>query len=138
MHDFHEQRIVARDRLSASKSLLLYSGAGAVGTAAHFVVLFATLRLLGPVAASTLGAIVGCMINYFLARQFVFASTESCKRSFPRFVTVAFIGIAVNAAVINAFVGVLPIADNQAVASVLVLLLGYSLNRTWTFNEQQA
>jgi putative flippase GtrA len=136
MYEDRDQSISHRDDVSALKSLLLYGGAGAVGTAAHFMILFAALQWMAPVLASTLGAIAGCIINYFLARQFVFASTGSCRRSFPRFVTVALIGIALNAIVINTFVDILPIALNQAVASGLVLLLGYSLNRIWTFNDQ--
>ena len=122
--------------VSWGKTLVLYGGAGAVGTAAHFMVLFATLRLLGPVAASTLGAIVGCIINFFLARQYVFASTTSCARSLPRFASVAIFGIAINAMIINAFVGILPIALSQVVASGTVLLLGYTLNKRWTFDER--
>ncbi|MDH3265436.1 MAG: GtrA family protein [Gammaproteobacteria bacterium] len=137
MHRLQDQSIARPDLLSVSKSLLMYGGAGAIGTAAHFAVLFATLQFMDPVPASTLGAIVGCVINYFLARRFVFASTASCGRSFPRFVTVAIIGIAFNAVVIGALVDVLPIALNQAVASGLVLLLGYFLNRTWTFDDHQ-
>ena len=122
--------------LMTLKRFVMYGGAGAVGTAAHFMVLFATLHLLGPVAASTLGAIVGCVINYFLARQYVFASTTSCARSLPRFASVAIVGIAINAMIINAFVGVLPIALSQVVASGTVLLLGYTLNKRWTFDER--
>jgi putative flippase GtrA len=137
MHRSQEQSIAHRGLLSASKSMLMYGGAGAIGTAAHFAVLFTTLQFMGPVPASTLGAIVGCVINYFLARRFVFASTASCGRSCPRFVMVAVIGIAFNAVVIDALVDVLPIALNQAVASGLVLLLGYFLNRTWTFDDHQ-
>ncbi len=122
--------------LMTLKRFVMYGGAGAVGTAAHFMVLFATLRLVGPVAASTLGAIVGCIINYFLAHQYVFASTTSCARSLPRFASVAIFGIAINAMIINAFVGVLPIALSQVVASGTVLLLGYTLNKRWTFDER--
>ena len=121
--------------LTQSKTLVYYSAAGAVGTAVHFAVLFAALDFAGPVPASTLGAIAGCIVNYFLARKFVFSSTQACKRSFPRFVSVAIFGIAVNAIVIKTFVGVLPIAISQTIASGIVLLLGYSLNRLWTFND---
>jgi len=117
-------------------SFLRYSGAGVIGTAIHFLVLFAALDYVGPVAASTMGAFVGCIINYSLSRQFVFASTTSCAHSLPRFVSVALLGIAVNAVIIKAFVGVLPIALNQAIASGTVLLLGYALNKKWTFNER--
>ncbi len=121
--------------VSWGKTLVLYGGAGAVGTAAHFAVLFAALGLVGPVIASTMGAIVGCVINFFLARQYVFASTASCTHSFPRFVSVATFGVALNAVIINAFVDVLPIVLNQAVASGAVLLLGFVFNKRWTFNE---
>ena len=135
MSEAHLPSATSTSLLASSKTFLLYGGAGAVGTAFHFGVLFATLSFMGPVLASTLGAIVGCIVNYILARRFVFASTESYRQSFPRFVTVAVVGIAVNAAVIKAFVGVLPIVINQAIASGTVLLLGYSLNRCWTFND---
>ena len=136
MSESHFQGATGESLLASSKLLFLYGGAGAVGTAFHFGVLFATLSLMGPVLASTLGAVVGCIVNYVLAKQFVFASTESYRQSFPRFVTVAVVGIAVNAAVIKAFVGVLPIVINQTIASGIVLLLGYSLNRCWTFNDR--
>jgi len=121
--------------LAESRYLLLYAGVGAIGTAVHFIVLFATLIFVGPVLASTLGAIAGCIVNYYLSRQYVFTSSSSFKTSFPRFVTVALFGITVNAAIISAFVDVLPIAINQAIASGIVLLLGYSLNKIWTFDE---
>ncbi len=124
--------------LANSKSLLLYGGAGAVGTAVHFAVLFATLNFVGPVPASTLGAIAGCIVNYFLARHVVFSLSKPRNGAFARFVTVAVFGIAVNAVVITTLLGVLPIVLNQAVASAMVLLLGYSLNKWWTFNDRQA
>ncbi len=120
---------------SWARILVMYGGTGALGTIAHFVVLFTVLRSVGPVVASTMGAIVGCIVNFFLARKYVFASTTSCAYSFPRFVIVAAFGIALNAMIVNAFVGVLPIALNQAVASATVLLLGFALNKSWTFNE---
>lgn len=132
----HESNISVGWALTDLKPLLIYGAAGAVGTAVHFTVLFTTLNLAGPVLASTLGAIAGCIVNYFLARNFVFGCSVPCNRAFPRFITVAAFGIAVNAAVIKTFVGVLPIAINQVVASGVVLLLGYALNKTWTFNDR--
>ncbi len=131
----HESSISLGWALTNVKALLIYGAVGAVGTVVHFTVLFTILHLAGPILASTLGAIAGCSVNYFLARNFVFGSSVPCDRSFPRFVTVASFGIAVNAAVIKTFVGVLPIAINQVVASSVVLLLGYALNKMWTFND---
>ena len=135
MQQVHQSNISPGWALTDLRPLLTYVAAGAVGTAVHFTVLFMTLNSTGPVPASTLGAIAGCIVNYFLARNFVFGSSVPCNRSFPRFITVATFGIVVNATVIKTFVGVLPIAVNQVVASGVVLLLGYSLNKMWTFND---
>ena len=135
MNRTHVSSILRDARRSRLGQLTLYGAAGAIGTAFHFAVLFATVHVLGPVLASTLGAVLGCVVNYVLSRQLVFASSASCARSFPRFVGVAILGIAVNAAVIAAFVETLPLVLNQAFASGTVLVLGYALNNRWTFND---
>ena len=135
MNTPQSQSRTAESALALAQTFVLYGGAGAIGTAVHFVVLFLALGFARPVLASTLGAIAGCIVNYFLARHFVFASTQPYSRSFPRFVTVAGFGIAVNAVVIQTFVDVLPIAFNQLVASGTVLLLGFVLNKRWTFDD---
>lgn len=121
------------DLLRESRSLLLYAGAGTLGTAIHFTVLFVALNFVAPVPASTLGAICGCITNYFLAQHFVFSECKPGRGTFVRFVAVAIFGIAVNAAIISTLIDLLPIALNQAVASGLVLVMGYSLNKSWSF-----
>ena len=113
----------------------MYAGAGSIGTAAHFVVLLATHRNVGPVAASTIGAVVGCVINYLLAREIVFRSNAPYEGSFPRFAAVAIAGIAVNALVISMLVQFIPVTVSQMIATSAVLLLGYTANKNWTFNE---
>ena len=135
MNLMHGTSILRDARRSGPGQLMLYGAAGAIGTACHFAVLFVMAHVVGPVLASTLGAILGCIVNFVLSRQLVFASTASCGRSFPRFVSVAILGIAANAAIIAAFVDLLPLVLNQALASGTVLLLGYTLNNRWTFNE---
>jgi len=132
----HQTRLIDAGLLVSLRLLFLYGTAGAIGTAVHFAVLFATLSIAQPVVASTLGAIAGCIVNYYLARHFVFASTQPCNRSFPRFVTVAMVGIIINAAIIQAFVNMLPIAVNQVLASTIVLLTGFVMNKWWTFNDR--
>ena len=135
MNRTNRSSILRDARRSRSGQLALYGAAGAVGTACHFAVLLVTVHVLGPVLASTLGAILGCIVNYVLSRQLVFASTTSYARSFPRFVSVAILGIAVNAAIMAAFVDTLPLLLSQALATSTVLLLGYTLNNRWTFDE---
>jgi putative flippase GtrA len=123
--------------LAGVGSLFLYGLAGVIGTSVHFAVLFATVGFLAPVLASTLGAVAGCIVNYFLVRRFVFMSAAPGNFTFPRFLTVAAIGLTVNAAIIQTFVNVLSIGVNQLLASVIVFGVGFTLNRKWTFHEHK-
>lgn len=118
----------------AVHAVFLYASVGAVGTAVHFAVLFAVLDVAGAVLASTLGAICGLLVNYQLARHFVFAQSKPRRGDFVRFVIVAICGLGVNATIISTLLGVLPVALSQLLASAVVVLLGFSLNRQWTFN----
>jgi putative flippase GtrA len=114
-----------------------YGGAGAIGTAAHFVTLVALVQLAGagPVGASTVGAIVGAIINYALNYRFTFASRRAHHVALPRFGAIAAAGIVLNAAVLSA---VLALAHPhylvaQIVATGAVLIAGFLANRKWTF-----
>lgn len=123
--------------LVSLRPLLLYGATGVIGTAVHFLVLFAALGIAAPVLASTLGAVAGCVVNYFLARHYVFGSTGASYRSFPRFVAVAMIGIMINGTIIQTFINTLPLAVNQLIASSTVLFTGFLMNKWWTFNGCQ-
>ena len=107
-----------------------------IGTAAHFGVLVAALSYVGPVVASTLGAIVGGIVNYSLARELVFFSTASFDRSLPRFATVALLGLGMNAVIINVLVGPSHVLVGQVIASGAVLSFGYVANKRWTFSDR--
>ena len=65
MTEAHFRSAANESLLASSKMFFFYGGAGAVGTAFHFGVLFATLSLMGPVLASTLGAIVAASLTTF-------------------------------------------------------------------------
>ena len=114
-----------------------YTGAGAIGTAAHYAVLVALVQGLqvDAVAASTVGAVVGAGINYALNHRFTFASDASHRRALPRFAAVAAAGIVLNALVMA---GVLALAGPhylvaQLIATAAVLAAGFLANRAWTF-----
>ena len=114
-----------------------YGGAGAIGTAAHFVTLAALVQLagVGPVVASTIGAVVGAVINYALNYRFTFASRRAHHIALPRFGAISAAGIVLNAVVLSAvleFVRPHYIAA-QFVATGTVLIVGFLANRKWTF-----
>lgn len=129
-------RVVRTPAATRLMKFLRYSGVGLIGTAAHFGVLVAALSYVGPVVASTLGAIVGGIVNYSLARELVFFSTASFDRSLPRFATVALLGLGMNAVIINVLVGPSHVLVGQVIASGAVLSFGYVANKRWTFNDR--
>ena len=114
-----------------------YAGAGAVGTGIHYAMLITLVQLahVGAVTASTVGAILGAIVNYALNHRYTFASRKAHGRALPRFALVAAAGIALNAIVLAAM---LALANSnylvaQIVATCAVLAAGYVANRTWTF-----
>jgi len=114
-----------------------YAGAGAVGTALHYAVLIALVQLAhaGAIAASTIGAIAGALVNYALNHRYTFASRNAHGRALPRFALVAIAGVALNALVLAAMLALAGAhyLVAQVVATGAVLAAGYCANRAWTF-----
>ena len=114
-----------------------YAGAGAIGTTAHYAVLIALVQLAGAgaVAASTVGAIAGALVNYALNHRFTFASRRTHRAALPRFLVVAGGGVVLNAAVMAAMLAAVPAhyLVAQVAATGVVLVAGFLANRKWTF-----
>jgi putative flippase GtrA len=121
----------------AGRQFLRYAGAGAIGTATHYALLVVLVQLAGvaAVVASTAGAIAGAVVNYLLNHRYTFASDKPHSRALPRFVVVSLAGIAVNAAVVATLVSGASAHYllAQVVATAVVLVLGFAINRIWTF-----
>jgi putative flippase GtrA len=118
------------------RRFLRYAAAGALGTCAHYAV-FLTALALAPaavVAGSTAGAVVGAGANYWLNYRYSFASRRPHRQAVARFALVAGAGLTLNAllmgALTTAAVAAIPA---QLVATAIVLVTGYLLNRHWTF-----
>jgi putative flippase GtrA len=116
---------------------LRYGGAGAIGTAAHFALLGALVHFAGTgaVIASTAGAVAGAIVNYALNYRFTFASRRHHRVALPRFFAVAGAGIVLNAVVMTLMLDVVAprYLVAQVVATGVVLVAGFLLNRLWTF-----
>jgi putative flippase GtrA len=114
-----------------------YAGAGAVGTAAHYALLFALVQFTrtDAVTASTAGAILGALVNYGLNHRFTFASSRAHHVSLPRYTVVALGGIVLNGLVLAAVLAVtgLHYLVAQLAATGAVFVAGYLVNRRWTF-----
>ncbi len=123
--------------LAMVPQFLRYAGAGALGTAFHYLILIVLVHLAhaGAVAASTVGAVVGAVVNYALNYRYTFASGKKHGNALPRFVLVAVAGIALNAMIVAAVLAAtgLHYLVAQVVATGAVLATGYLCNRAWTF-----
>jgi dolichyl-phosphate beta-glucosyltransferase len=118
-----------------------YTAAGAVGTLLHYLTLTAAVELGGLPAhiASGLGALVGAFANYLLNYHITFASNESHLKTAPKFFAVAALSVALNGT------GMWLAMDRlrlhyllaQALCTGAVLVVGFVLNKTWTFAQKR-
>lgn len=119
------------------RQLLLYTGAGAVGTAVHYAALALLVELGGvpPGAAAAAGAALGALTNYALNYRLTFRSRAAHIVTLPRFLAVAVAGIVISGVIVDLGtrgLGVHYIAA-QVVATAVVLIAGFVANRLWTF-----
>ncbi len=124
----------------ATSPALRYATVGAIGTLAHYITLTILVEALHqPVMrATTIGAIVGAIVNYALNYHFTFASQASHARTFPRFLAVATVSAGLNYCGMWVAVELFKIhyMIAQLACTFGVLVFGYLLNKLWTFAIQ--
>ncbi|MFT3927510.1 MAG: GtrA family protein [Myxococcales bacterium] len=114
-----------------------YVGAGGIGTLLHYLTLLLVVETTGvkPAIASMFGALVGALTNYILNYHLTFASKMPHRRTLPRFLVVAVLSTLVTGAgmaFLTERFGMHYLAA-QIVCTLLVLIMGYVLNKMWTF-----
>lgn len=123
------------------RQFLLYAAVGASGTVVHYAILIAGVSLgLGPVWASTIGAIGGAIANYFLNHRLTFKSDARHLSSAPKFFAVAAAGAGVNwlaMTSLTSWTGMHYLAA-QLISTAIVLALSFTINRAWSFRNEQA
>ena len=117
-----------------------YIVAGAIATAVHYSVLIGLVELLGLPAApsAVVGALCGAGASYFLNRRLAFAGSGAGHiQALPRFIAIALLGASLNGLLV--WLGVQQLGWHyllaQALATVLVMVLTFRLNRLWTFAQ---
>lgn len=123
------------------RQFLAFTGVGAVGTAGHYLTLILLVEALGqdPVLSTSLGFVVGALINYILNYKYTFSSSHPHGRTLFRFLVVALIGALVNSGIMYLGTSLLSINYllTQIFATGLVLMQNFVLNKFWTFAEQE-
>ncbi len=120
---------------------LLFAGMGAIGTAMQYGVLIALVQFTqaGAVLASTAGFVVGACVNYSLNYLFTFNSSKRHTEALPKFLTVALLGMGINASIMAGLVhqAGMHYLLAQMVATGLVLLWNFAGSKLWVFREKQ-
>lgn len=123
--------------IASAKQFSVFSLMGAMGTAAHYALLFLLVTGVGvhPVPASVAGAVLGAVINYILNYRFTFRSNRKHQEALPRFLAIAATGLALNTILMWLLVEPLRMhyLGAQLIATGCVLIWNYFGNRHWTF-----
>jgi putative flippase GtrA len=122
------------------KGLSRYAAVGAVATAAHYLLLVALVEWAGlaPGLAAGWGAVLGAVVAYAGNRRYTFGQQPTSHgRALPRFALIALLGSSANALIVG---GGSALGAHyllmQVLATVLVMLGTYHLNRVWTFDSR--
>lgn len=121
------------------RELLKFANSGAVGTAAHYTVLWSLVSLFGinPVLGSAAGAITGAGINYVLNYHWTFNSKLPHSRTLPRFLVIAVISLVLNTWLMALLVSktTLYYLIDQLIATGICLAANYVASRFWAFRS---
>ena len=123
--------------VKTSQQFFIYAGIGAIGTVGHYATLVLLVQVVhtDPVFASTIGFIVGALINYLLNYRVTFNSKKRHCETLTKFLIVAGLGALINAAIMSTGINMFDIhyLVTQVVATCIVLALNFTANKYWTF-----
>ena len=113
-----------------------YASVGAFATAVHYALLVLCVEVGGwpAYAGSGFGAVVGAQVAYGGNRWFTFDHRGDMWTSWPRFQLTAIAGALLGMAIVAIAVHLgWHYLVGQALATLLSLLLTFTVNRLWTF-----
>lgn len=125
-----------QSNFTVARQFLSFCALGTAGTLAHYLVLVLGVELGGgPVISSTLGFIIGALINYALSYYYIFRSHSSHARTIAKFFTVAILGLGLNTLVLSSAIYGLRLhyLVGQVLATGIVVIWNFVGNRCWTF-----
>jgi len=124
--------------MKTSKQFLMFAGIGAIGTGGHYLTLITLVQLvhISPVLATTAGFTVGALINYVLNYRITFNSNKRHREALSKFLAVAVLGAAANAAIMSAGISLFDVHYMiiQLFATAIVLVFNFLANKHWTFS----
>ena len=126
--------------MRASYQFLIFAGIGVIGTSGHYAVLILLVQLLHvePVLATTLGFVVGALINYVLNYRITFKSNKKHREALTKFLAVAGLGAVANGMIMSVGINIFDVhyLIIQLLATCIVLVFNFMANKYWTFSEK--
>jgi putative flippase GtrA len=123
-----------------TKKFIRYAIVGAIGTAIYLFILTLLIEFLryDPVISSALAFILIVIISYILNYKWTFRAKSRHRISFPRYLTVSFIGLLLNTIIMFLAVNVFSIWYGlaQVIAIVLIPISNFILNFYWSFKSK--
>jgi putative flippase GtrA len=128
-------------RRSGLLHFMTYAAIGATGTAVQYVILFIAVTSGGaaPATASSVGAVLGALVNYWLNCRITFRTSRDHTVQLPKFAATAFAGIVVTWIVMSTLTRHehIHFMIAQCIATAASLLLTYVVNSCWTFRARR-
>ena len=125
--------------MKTSHQFFIFAGVGAIGTAGHYATLILLVQVLhtDPVIATTIGFVVGALINYVLNYRITFNSDKRHRETLTKFFSVACLGAVINGLIMTAGINIfyMHYLVIQIIATCIVLSLNFIANKYWTFAE---
>ena len=125
--------------MKTSQQLIIYTGIGAIGTTGHYVTLILLVQVIhtNPVIATTIGFVIGALINYALNYRLTFNSNKRHREALTKFFSVASLGAVINTAIMTVGINLLALhyLVIQVIATCFVLTLNFTANKYWTFAD---
>jgi len=119
------------------RQFFLFSMVGVVGTSGHYATLILLVEAMhqNPVLASTLGFLVGAIINYILNYHYTFQSNKPHREALVKFLIVATIGACINTGLMYVLIESIRLQYiiAQLLATGAVLVWNFVANKYWTF-----
>lgn len=136
-----ELLVLGKTYFDKYRSFILYISIGFTGLAADmltFLILVDVFKI-DPLVVNPISMSVGIVNNFFLNAYFNFKKTDNLLRRLASFYVVGLFGIIVSDAFIWLFhdVLVLPLIPVKAVSIVLIAIMQYFLNRTFSFSSKK-
>ena len=142
----HDGAISSRAASSRATRIMLarffvYALVGAAGTAGHYAFLLTAVStgMLGPVPATSGGAIVGAVINFVLNAKVTFRGRMTAGTALRFFATAA-LAAAANGLMMSALLTVFTIDYllAQLLVTAILLCATFGINSAWTFRATKA